>query len=194
MSATRLLVLGVVKLGGPVHGYAVRQELQSWGADKWANAAPGSIYHALKKMTQDGLLDAVDESDAGRPERIKYTITKSGETEFFLILRNILWDEEATTSELSAAVAFLTQLPREEQITNFGNRVLKLEHQANLAESTRESLGHSNETPDYVQELFHYWIALMRAQADWSKALIKRMQTGSYDFVERSPNHGPSHE
>jgi DNA-binding PadR family transcriptional regulator len=48
MSTTRLLVLGVMRLFQPVHGYDVRPELLSWGADQWANVAPGSVYGAIK--------------------------------------------------------------------------------------------------------------------------------------------------
>ena len=47
-STTRLLVLGVVKLFQPVHGYEVRRELLSWRAQEWASVQPGSIYNALK--------------------------------------------------------------------------------------------------------------------------------------------------
>ncbi|OLT29722.1 hypothetical protein BJF83_10045 [Nocardiopsis sp. CNR-923] len=35
MSATRLLVLGVVRMHGRAHGYRVGRELMSWGADAW---------------------------------------------------------------------------------------------------------------------------------------------------------------
>ncbi|TDE09722.1 PadR family transcriptional regulator, partial [Jiangella asiatica] len=35
MSATKLLVLGIVHLSGGAHGYQVRSELQSWGAEIW---------------------------------------------------------------------------------------------------------------------------------------------------------------
>lgn len=59
MSATRMLVLGVVELVGEAHGYVVRRELKSWAADKWANVQPGSIYHALKSLVKDGLLEPV---------------------------------------------------------------------------------------------------------------------------------------
>ena len=45
MSSTRLLVLGVVRIFQPVHGYDVRRELLSWRVDQWANVAPGSIPH-----------------------------------------------------------------------------------------------------------------------------------------------------
>jgi len=60
LSATRLLVLGVVRMYGRAHGYQVRRELLTWSADKWANVQPGSIYPALKKMTAEELLEQVD--------------------------------------------------------------------------------------------------------------------------------------
>jgi ABC-2 type transport system permease protein len=41
-----MLVLGVVRIFQPVHGYDVRRELVSWHAEGWGNVAPGSIYNA----------------------------------------------------------------------------------------------------------------------------------------------------
>ena len=47
MSATRLMILGLVQWMQPVHGYDVKRELERWEADEWASIAPGSIYPAL---------------------------------------------------------------------------------------------------------------------------------------------------
>ena len=51
---TPLLLLGVVGILGPVNGYQIRRELLSWQVDKWANVNPGSIYHALGKLSDSG--------------------------------------------------------------------------------------------------------------------------------------------
>src|SRR5918994_17644 len=67
VSATKLLVLGIVHLSGGAHGYQVRSELQSWGAESWAKIKPGSIYHALKKAAADGLLtEHAEPGNSGR--------------------------------------------------------------------------------------------------------------------------------
>src|SRR5262249_6904137 len=69
MSTTRMMILGLVQWMEPVHGYDVRRELLSWNADKWAKIQPGSIYHALKKMTDEGLLREVTTEQVGqRPD------------------------------------------------------------------------------------------------------------------------------
>jgi Transcriptional regulator PadR-like family len=56
MSAVRLLVLGAVRRRGRAHGYQVRADLEAWGAHEWSSATSGSVYHALKAMTGQGLL------------------------------------------------------------------------------------------------------------------------------------------
>ena len=48
MSATRLLVLGAVRIFQPAHGYLVRRELLSWDVENWAAINPGSIYNMLR--------------------------------------------------------------------------------------------------------------------------------------------------
>src|SRR5437899_3730180 len=83
VSATRLLILGLVKWLQPVHGYDVRRELLSWNVDEWANIAPGSIYHALRKLTEEGLLEEVATEQVGaRPARTTYRVTPAGDDEF----------------------------------------------------------------------------------------------------------------
>jgi hypothetical protein len=71
-----MMVLGLVQWLAPVHGYDVRRELLSWRADEWGNVQPGSIYHALRKMAEEGLLTEVGTERVGaRPARTTYGIT-----------------------------------------------------------------------------------------------------------------------
>ena len=71
MSASRLLILGVVRFMQPVHGYDIRRELTEWRAEQWANISYGSIYFALKKLSEEGLLDRSRQSRSatGPPAR-----------------------------------------------------------------------------------------------------------------------------
>jgi Transcriptional regulator PadR-like family len=81
VSATRLLVLGVVRIFQPAHGYLVRRELLSWDVENWAAINPGSIYNMLRTLTRDGLLAEVDTADVGKgPARVGYRLTPDGET------------------------------------------------------------------------------------------------------------------
>src|SRR3712207_6088398 len=93
MSSTRMMILGLVKWMQPVHGYDVRRELLSWNADRWANVQPGSIYHALRKLTEEGMLREVATEQVGaRPARTTYEITPKGDDEFQTLLTTGWWD------------------------------------------------------------------------------------------------------
>src|SRR5258706_9020003 len=127
MSTTRLMVLGLVKWMQPVHGYVVKRELESWQADEWANIAPGSIYHALRKLAEEELLAAVATEQVGaRPARTSYRITPKGNREFEELLRRFWWQFSAPVDPFQAGFAFLPELPRDEAVAALRNRARNL--------------------------------------------------------------------
>ena len=70
MSATRLLVLGVIRIEQPVHGYDVRRELLSWRLEENTNVKPGSVYSAIRTLEKDGCIAVHSrESEDSRPQR-----------------------------------------------------------------------------------------------------------------------------
>jgi DNA-binding PadR family transcriptional regulator len=186
LSATRLLVLGVVRMYGNAHGYQVRRELLTWSADKWANVAPGSIYHALKKMARERLLEeaeeATTEDEPQGPDRTAYRLTADGETEFQVLLAKYLAesDDSAQASyRLAAAITFLTALPRARALTLLRHRLTQLAGQRASARGLLDNaadLGH----PAHVTELYRLWVTTMGAQHDWLSALVKRLAEGEY--------------
>src|SRR4029453_4119829 len=110
-----MMILGLVQWMQPVHGYDVRRELLSWSADKWANVQPGSIYHGLRKLTEEGLLrEAGTEQDGGRPAKTSSEITDKGRGEFQSLLRDGWWTLKPAPDPFMAAFSFLAALPREE--------------------------------------------------------------------------------
>jgi len=180
VSATRLLVLGVVRMSGRAHGYQVRRELLSWRADKWGNVQPGSIYHALKKMTAEGLLEQVEDAEASAgPDRVAYRLTEDGETEFLLLLTDALSSQEATGYSLSAAVTLMPTLPRDQVLSLLR---LQLSHREAQLTSTHYALEHAVDLgkPPHVAELYRLWSAHAEADVTWMKGLIARVEAGDY--------------
>ena len=83
ISAIRLLILGVLQFKSPAHGYEIRRELETWHAEQWTYIAYGSMYVALNKMAEEGLVEAVSTDQIGkRPTRTLSTITEDGNKEF----------------------------------------------------------------------------------------------------------------
>ncbi|EGD54758.1 PadR family transcriptional regulator [Gordonia neofelifaecis] len=77
VTTTRLLLLGAVGLFEPVNGYQIRRELLSWRVDEWASIKPGSIYHGLRSLADQGLMSAQTVADGGR-DVVVYQLTDAG--------------------------------------------------------------------------------------------------------------------
>jgi DNA-binding PadR family transcriptional regulator len=186
LSATRLLVLGVVRMQGSAHGYQVRRELLAWSADRWANVAPGSIYHALKKMAQERLLEEAATDEPLGPDRTAYRLTADGETEFQSLLARYLAesDDSAQSSyRLAAAITFLTALPRARVLDLLGRRLGQLDDQRT---STRALLAADADwgKPAHVTELYRMWVTAMDAQHEWLSALVSKLAAGEYVMAD----------
>ena len=182
MSSTRLLVLGVVRIFQPVHGYDVRRELLSWRVDQWANVAPGSIYNALKSMTRDALLEIVGTDQVGgRPERTTYRLTNEGENEFQGLLREALWRVRQPVDPLMPALCFMPVLTREELIAALKNRIPQVRGQLEHVDFAIAQLPNPG-TPEHVKELYRLSAARVAAEVPWAEALIQRLEQGEYEI------------
>ncbi|HEY1012960.1 MAG TPA: PadR family transcriptional regulator [Herpetosiphonaceae bacterium] len=76
MSA-RLLVLGLLS-ERPRHGYELHKWLEESQSDRWASVLPGSIYHALRQMQKEGLVDVSATELTGNRARAVYALTAAG--------------------------------------------------------------------------------------------------------------------
>jgi DNA-binding PadR family transcriptional regulator len=186
MSSTRLLVLGVVRIFQPVHGYDVRRELLSWRADQWANVAPGSIYGALKTLVKDGLLEIVGTDQVGgRPERTTFQLTDEGDKEFHSLLRKTWWAVEAPLDPLMPGVCFLPALPKDELISALEHRKQQVEGQLKHLAFVAAEIPDSPTTPNHVMELLRLSSARLGAETAWADALIAALRRGDYDHKKR---------
>src|SRR5947209_2127974 len=130
MSATRLLVLGVIRILQPVHGYDVRRELLTWRIEETSNVKPGSIYSAIRTLERDGCIAVHSkESEDSRPERTSYVLTGEGETEFQLLLRQSWWRVDQPAEPLIPALSMMLFMPRDELIGALQSRADQLSGQ-----------------------------------------------------------------
>jgi DNA-binding PadR family transcriptional regulator len=179
VSATRLLILGLVRWAQPVHGYDVRRELLSWNADQWANVAPGSIYHALKKLTDDGLLrEVATEQVGGRPARTKYEMTEEGERVFQDLLREYWWELKQGSDPFFAAFALLPALPRREAVAALRKRAAMLRGTAQGLRASLDNGWLEEVKPPHVAEMFRLWMARAETDAVWCEGVAERVESG----------------
>ncbi|MET8553010.1 PadR family transcriptional regulator [Micromonospora zamorensis] len=174
-----MMILGLVRWMQPVHGYDVRRELLSWGADKWANVQPGSIYHALRKLSEEGLLRAVATEQVGaRPARTTYEVTPVGEDEFQTLLRGFWWGLSEPLDPFSAAFGFLPALPRSEAAAALRNRANLLRASVASMRASLESDWMRKSKPVHVGWLFELWSERAEVELDWCERIAERIESG----------------
>ncbi|MBP2471280.1 DNA-binding PadR family transcriptional regulator [Crossiella equi] len=183
MSATRLLLLGVVRWCGTAHGYLVRAELEAWWAHEWGNIKWGSIYHGLKQLTKQELMTATSPTE--NLGRVDYALTPAGEAEFLRLLRATLREpEEHKPDLLAAALVLMPALPRDEVISLFKERLAALEVNRAQVESRTGELTE----PAHMSELFGLWRRSADSNIAWTQDLVERLESGEHTFVGEAPH------
>lgn len=176
MSAIRTLLLGVLVQQGPKHGYEIRQELESWNAEQWANIAYGSIYFSLKKMSEEGLIKVLEVREDEKPGRILYEVTEAGKRQFMDLLRKQWWEMKPIIDPFQVALTFMNCLPKDEII-------LALEHKADSLRANIKSMNHlipirvaETGWPRHITENFRLATAHMEAELKWVESAIKKVK------------------
>jgi DNA-binding PadR family transcriptional regulator len=183
------MILGLFRWFGPTHGYDVRRELLSWDADRWANLQPGSIYHALRKMTEEGLLREVStEQVSARPARTTYEITEKGEQEFQDLLHSAWWQVESPTDAFLAAFTFVAELPREEAAAALRSRASYLRTSIDRLRVSRGS-DWIRQKPAHVAWMFELWVDHAGAEAGWCERVADQIESGAPYVPARSSNN-----
>ncbi len=178
MSASRLLILGILRRKQPAHGYEIRRELEKWGAESWANIAYGSIYHALNKMSEERLLKLVDKDRVNnRPARTTYAVTESGEQEFQRLLREYWWEYKPVVDPFQVALTFMNEMPRDELMA-------ALRARASRYRSVLEEYEHGTqakslaEVPRHIAENLRLAAAYCEIVAGWAEETVEKVGRG----------------
>jgi DNA-binding PadR family transcriptional regulator len=186
MSSTRLLILGVVRIFQPVHGYFVRRELVSWRADQWANVNPGSIYNALRTLTNEHFLEE-QPGEASSRARALYRLTPDGVTEFETLLREAFWSlNEYSPDVLYAAIGFMTFLGRDEIVASLEHRIALIKAAKIELDYKAHAMRGSDTIPEHTAETLLLASARLDGELGWAQALVSRVRDGAYVFAGES--------
>lgn len=194
---TPLLLLGVVGIFGPVNGYQIRRELLSWQVDKWANVKPGSIYHALGKLSDSGDLIRREVSDGSREVGV-YEISESGRARLHRMLEDaVIGVDIFDRSAFHAAFNLLPLLGDERATTLLQQRLVTLQEVARDY-ATRTEPGANPYAPPHAMEGARLWLQVAQAEVDWLTDVIADVHSGTLSFLENNnwtpPPDDPGHQ
>lgn len=97
---------------GEASGYEIRKQVVEGDYSYFVEASFGSIYPALAKLEEAGLVTARVEVQDGKPSKKIYAITATGRREFLDHLAEPM-GEDQYRSEFLMFARFVTELPRE---------------------------------------------------------------------------------
>lgn len=173
---TNLIILALLR-ERPMHGYELQQTIQTSRVDTWANLLSGSIYYALSKMEQDGLVRTEAEERTGARLRKIYAITEKGEAEFQRMVRDSLTvNPHSVKSDFSLALSWVELVPKEESIPLLRQNLQQLEQTLELWRYGREVKGAHGVLNAFTEASFDNAMALMELDISYLKRIIQLVE------------------
>jgi DNA-binding PadR family transcriptional regulator len=177
--STRLVILGLLR-ERPLYGYEIKSIIEDHMGD-WTNIAFGSIYFALGKLSDEGVIEKVATEQAGnRPSRSIYQITKAGRDEFLRLLRLVWVRFDRQFYPFDIGLFFMDALPQDEIIGHLQNRVTQLEMiLLHLDEHQSEEMV-NDEIPALAKAIFDHTRVHIQAELVWTQDILAKVEAGEY--------------
>lgn len=179
-----LVVLGLLA-ERPMHPYGMRMLMRERGHDRIVKAGPASLYDAVSRLADAGLLSAQESTREGRrPERTVYAMTAAGKTALQDRVREGLVDL-GSSERFTAALSFMYALPKrqvtgllEERAANLGELIDASDHGLNTALD-------AGVPPVFLSEE-RYGQALRRAELGWLTEFASQLGDGTLAWPKAS--------
>lgn len=161
-----------------MHPYEMGQTITQRRVDEIVKVRGGSLYHAVERLAQAGLIEAAETERQGRrPERTVYRITEAGREEFVGWLQEALREPQHEYSPFGAALISLHHRPAAIAAQLLAHRALRLAAEVAALDTTLEGLAAQEVSRAHVIE-WEYVRAMRQAELAWIRALIDDISRG----------------
>ena len=172
----RVFVLGTLDSNGPTHGHEIRRLAERVDVENWSDASVGSIYNALRRLHEEGLIEPVRTEQVGRrPTRTVYALTTTGQTELASLRDKLLYEVALPNDPFDVALWVSAGLPAEQLGAVIDRRSAALtELQARLSDE-RARLTAAGYLPPAGQVLFRHAEIRVEAELRWHAEVRERL-------------------
>lgn len=170
MNATRLFVLGALARRGPMHGHEIRRGARLDRTELWSEVRPGSLYGALHRLADEGLIEVVrTEQDGNLPARTVYAITAEGRKELRVLRAEAFREVGLSPDPVDLAMVVSDDLSPDDLRALITDRRNALAAQLEFFVNERER-SWADQTP--VDDLIlRHAIARLQAEVAWHEEL-----------------------
>jgi DNA-binding PadR family transcriptional regulator len=177
--STKLVILGLLK-DKPLYGYELKHIIEEHMGD-WTNIAFGSIYFALKKMTEEAYVRELgQEKREGRPSRRIYEITEKGMGEFQALLLQLWTDDNREYFPLDIGLFFLNELPEEKRLSLIEARLKRIHGVLSHLENHSREVVSNPSVPPVAGAIFSHTLYHLKAEKEWLEELKVSVESGKF--------------
>jgi DNA-binding PadR family transcriptional regulator len=168
----------------PMHPYEVAQTLRHRAKHESIRLNYGSLYNVVEGLERRGFIRVTETVREGRrPERTVYEITETGSREFVDWLSALITTPVKEYLQFEAALSLLPALPPGEAAALLRERINELEQRLNFSKLTMDNMRKAG-LPRLFGVENEYVEALMQAELDYVRTLIKEIEDGTLDGIE----------
>jgi DNA-binding PadR family transcriptional regulator len=161
----------------PMHPYEMQRLLLERHWDQVLVLKRGSLYHAIRRVLDAGLIVAIGTTrDGRRPERTTYRITSAGEEQIVRWLREMVAVPVREPSTFMASVNFLIHLTPSDAAVQLERRVQRLEQEIVAAESGMKIA--VERVPRFLLLEGEYMLSMRKSELQWVRKLLDELRSG----------------
>ena len=169
----------------PMHPYEMLRLATERDKHSVVNIKRGSVYHAVERLQEAGLIEEQETSrDGRRPERTVYRLTEAGQDEVRSWMTDMLRRPKDEFPEFTTVVAFLPVLTTHEVAKALRQRLIVLDGTIGGLEATGRTIGGRMPRVFLIEE--EYQLAMVRAERAWVAGVLADLESGrfSWDYEE----------
>jgi DNA-binding PadR family transcriptional regulator len=179
MNLSRLMILGLLAKRGPMHGHQIRRTAELTNAEVWGGITGGALYAELRKLSGEGLIEAIREEQVGRrPARTVYQITADGRLEL-VVQRDAAFEVVFGSADpLSVLLLFAAGADPAELSERLAGRQRRIEGQLEAMVAERERLTGQGVLSPLAVAAFRRGELRLEAELRWHEEFERQLAAG----------------
>lgn len=177
----------------PMHPYEMFQTMTARRDDRNVKIRPGTLYHQVGKLAENGYVEEVGTDREGRrPERTTYSITDAGRGILHHCLVRMLSQPAEEYPEFNVALAEIENLTLDQAVAALEDRLATLCMEAGLSDQLLEQVK-AKQLPEryYLDSI--YSRHQLAAQIDFIESLLGRLRAGEIPWDSAVPAEHAEH-
>ncbi len=174
MNPTRLFVLGALARHGPMYGHQIRRDARVDRTELWSEVKPGSLYAALHRLQDEGLIEPVRTEQQGNlPARTVYAITGEGRRELRALRAEALREVALRPDPVDLALAVSADLDEDTLRAFFASRRDALASRAAFFARERDQAWPDQTVADDL--IIDHIVARIETELRWHDLVLDRI-------------------